>query len=112
MPIKNDENLITVRQPWQSTSWLWTSTKKGRIQVRWQIPFVETDYGRTQCMDGDRKCQDESHWRECWTIDGKKTCAGLAMADEPAKNELEPLPELTLENAHKISTHQAFLHII
>ena len=30
------------------------------------------------------------------------------MADEPAKNELEPLPELTLENAHKISTHQAF----
>ena len=31
------------------------------------------------------------------------------MADEPAKNELEPLPELTMENAHKISTHQAFL---
>ena len=32
MPIKNDEILITVRQPWQSTSWIWTSTKKGRIQ--------------------------------------------------------------------------------
>ena len=44
---------------------------KGRIQVRWQIPFVDTDYGRTQCMDGDKKCQDENHWRECLTIDGK-----------------------------------------
>ena len=109
MPIKNDEILITVRQPWQSTSLIWTSTKKGRIQVRWQIPFVETDYGRTECVDGDKKCQDENHWRECWTIDGKKTCARLAMADEPAKTELEPLPELTMENAHKISTHQAFL---
>ena len=63
-------------------------------------------------MDGDRKCQDENHWRECSTIDGKKTCAQLAMADESAKNELEPLPELTMENAHKISTHQAFLNFI
>ena len=72
MPIKNDEILITVRQPWQSTSWFWTSTKKGRIEVTWQLPFVETHYGRTQCMDGDKKCQDENHWRECWTIDGKK----------------------------------------
>ena len=60
-------------------------------------------------MEGDKKCQGENHWRECWTIDGKKTCARLAMADEPAKTELEPLPELTMENAHKISTHQAFL---
>ena len=33
------------------------------------------------------------------------------MADKPAKNELEPLPELTMENAHKISTHQAFLKL-
>ena len=39
----------------------------------------------------------------------KKTCARLAMDDEPAKNELESFPELTMENAHKISTHQAFL---
>ena len=31
------------------------------------------------------------------------------MDDEPAKNELESFPELTMENAHKISTHQAFL---
>ena len=23
-------------------------------------------------MDEDKKCQDENHWRECWTIDGKK----------------------------------------
>ena len=73
MPINNDEILITVRQPWQSTSRIWTSSKKGRIQVRWQIPFVETDYGRTRCVDGDKKCQDKGHWRECWTIDGKKT---------------------------------------
>ena len=80
-----------------------------RIQVRWQIPFVNTDYGRTLCMERDKTCQDENHWRECWTIDGRKTCARLAMADEPAKNELEPLPELTMENAYKISTHQAFL---
>ena len=84
--------------------------KKGRIQVRWQIPFVDVDYGRTQCMDEDKKCQDENHWRECWTIDGKKkTCARLAMADEPTANELELLPELTIENTYKMPTHQAFL---
>ena len=23
-------------------------------------------------MDKDKKFQDENHWRECWTIDGKK----------------------------------------
>jgi len=30
---------------------------------------------------------------ECWTIDGKKTRTRLAMADQPAKNELELLPD-------------------
>ena len=65
IPDNNDKILITVRQPFRSTSWIWTSTKKGRIQVRWQIPFVDVDYGRTRCMDGDKKCQDENHWREC-----------------------------------------------
>ena len=61
-------------------------------------------------MDEDKKCQDENDWRECWTIDGKKkTCARLAMADEPTANELELLPELTIDNAYKTSTHQAFL---
>ena len=109
VPSRNDKILITVRQPYRSTSLIWTSKKKGRIEVRWQIPFVDTDYSRTECMEGDKKCQDQYHWRKCWTIDGKKTCARLAMADEPAKTELEPLPELTMENAHKISTHQAFL---
>ena len=68
----NDEILIAVRQPYISTYWIWTSTKKGRIQLRWQTRFVDTDYGRTQFMDGDKKCQDENHWGECWTIDDKK----------------------------------------
>ena len=72
VPSRNDKILITVRQPYRSTSLIWTSSKKGRIQVRWQIPFVDTDYSRTECMEGDKKCQDENHWRECWTIDGKK----------------------------------------
>ena len=72
IPGNNDEILIAVRQPYRSTSWVWTSTKKGRIQVRWQIPFVDVDYCRTQCMDEDKKCQDEYHWRKYWTIDGKK----------------------------------------
>ena len=72
IPNNNDEILKTVRQPYRSTTWIWTSTKKGRIQVRWQIPFVDTDDGRIQCLDGDKKCQDENHWRECWTIDGRK----------------------------------------
>ena len=31
------------------------------------------------------------------------------MADEPTPNELELLPELTIENAYKMPTHQAFL---
>ena len=31
------------------------------------------------------------------------------MADETANNELQPLPELTTENAYKISTYQVFL---
>ena len=31
------------------------------------------------------------------------------MADEPTTNELELLPELTIENAYKMPTHQAFL---
>jgi len=31
------------------------------------------------------------------------------MADEPTANELELLPELTIDNAYKTSTHQAFL---
>ena len=65
IPDNNDKILITVRQPFRSTSWIWTSTKKGRIQVRWQIPFVDVDYGRRRCMDGDKKCQDENPWREC-----------------------------------------------
>ena len=64
IPNDNDEILITVRQPFRSTSWIWSSTKKGRIQVRWQIPFVDVDYGRTQCMDGDKKCQDDYHKRK------------------------------------------------
>ena len=31
------------------------------------------------------------------------------MADKPAENELELLPELNIENAYKMPTHQAFL---
>ena len=31
------------------------------------------------------------------------------MADEPTANELEVIPELTIENAYKMPTHQAFL---
>ena len=57
IPNNNDDILITVRQPFRSTSWIWTSTKKGRIQVRWEIPFIDTDYGRTQCMDGDKNAK-------------------------------------------------------
>jgi len=33
-PNNNDKILITVRQPYRSTNWIWTSTEKGRIQVR------------------------------------------------------------------------------
>ena len=72
IPNNNDKILITVRQPYRSTSWVWTSMKKGRRQVRWQIPFFDVDYGRTQCMDGDKNAKMKNHWRECWTIDGKK----------------------------------------
>jgi len=72
IPDNNDKILIKVRQTFRYTSWIWTSTKKGRIQVRWQIPFVDIDYGGTKRMNGDKKCQDECHRRECWTIDGKK----------------------------------------
>ena len=73
IPNRNDEILITVRQPYRSTSLIWTSTKRGRIRVRWQNPFVDTDYGRTGMHGrGQKKCQDENHWTECWTIDGKK----------------------------------------
>ena len=53
----NDKILITVRQPYRSTSWVWTFTKKGKIQVRWQIPFVNVDYGRIQCMDEDKNAK-------------------------------------------------------
>ena len=75
IPNNKDEILLTVRQKVRSTSWIWTSSGKGRVQVRWQIPFVDTDYGRTHCFEGDRNCQDDNYKRECWKIDGKKTCA-------------------------------------
>ena len=35
-------------------------------------PFVDTDYGRTDCMDGDKNCPDNIYGGEYWTIDGKK----------------------------------------
>ena len=99
----NDKILIKVR----STSWTWTSSRRGRVSVKWKIPFVNTDFCRTQCMDGDTNCTDDNYRRECWTFNCKKTCTRLAMADEPAK-KIE-LPDLTIGNRYKISTHQAFL---
>jgi len=35
MQNNNDEILIAIRQPYRCTSWIWTSTKRGRLQVRW-----------------------------------------------------------------------------
>jgi hypothetical protein len=39
--------------------------------------------------------------KKCLTIDGKYTCAGLAMADEPTKEGIEPLPDLNEKNAQR-----------
>jgi len=35
--------------------------KKRRVQFGWKIPFVDTDYGRTECMDGDKNCPDNNY---------------------------------------------------
>ena len=54
IPNNNDNILITIRQPVRLTRWVWTSSRKGWVQVRWKIPFVDTDYGRPQCTDGKK----------------------------------------------------------
>jgi len=49
-------------------------------------------------MEGDENCPKEKFRRERWTIDGKITCVRLKVADKPAKNDFEVLPDLTIES--------------
>ena len=44
-------------------------------------------------MNGHENCPTTK--KKYWTIDGKKTFAQLAMAEEPAKINFEVFPELT-----------------
>ena len=43
IPKHNDNIMITIRQPVRSTRWVRISSRKGWVQVRWEIPFVDTD---------------------------------------------------------------------
>ena len=75
------------------------------ILKKWQslvlnvtVPIADTDYSRKECMEGDENCPKEKFRRERWTIDGKITCVRLKVADKPAKNDFEVLPDLTIES--------------
>jgi hypothetical protein len=91
---------------------IFTIGLRARIPVR----HTETKTIRVQGIKPEEKKnnskkeeEDDYVHKKCWTIDGKRTCARLAMADEPVKEVIEPLPNLNEKNAQKVSTPQAFL---
>jgi hypothetical protein len=118
---------LTYLKPTIITKWTWS---EGPTFTRTQLKFIftiglrartpvkhtETQTIKVQAVKPKEKKnnyekEEENDYvhKKCWTIDGKRACARLAMADEPAKEDIEPLPDLNEKNAQKVSTHQAFL---
>jgi hypothetical protein len=126
---ESPENLtiLTYLKPTIFTKWTWSTgptfththpigkfliNARARIPVRHtEIQTIKVQGLKPEEKKNNYKKEEEDNYvhKKCWTIDGKRTCARLAMADDPTKEGIEPLPNLNDKNAQKVSAHQAFL---
>jgi hypothetical protein len=119
--------MLTYLKPTTITKWTWSAGPtfkdtrpigilhiglRARIPVRHnEIQTIRVQGVKPEEMKNNSKKEEQDNYvhKKCWTIDGKRTCARLAIADEPTKEVIEPIPDLSEKNAQKVLTDKTFL---